>query len=239
MDTIHIDSKNVQMVAHRGVSGLETENTASAFVAAGNRSYYGIETDVHRTADGRFVVFHDDNTQRVAGDAMVVEETTYETLRSLRLKDTDGQRGRNDLRIPSLREYVRICKKYGKVGVLELKNRFEAKDIWRIVSLLEEEEYLPHMIIISFSLENLIDLRAILPDQSAQFLTSKYTDDLIETLKKYHLDLDIHYKALTPERVRELKAAGIVVNCWTVDDPDAARDLIDWGVDQITSNILE
>ena len=86
MDTIHIDSKNVQMVAHRGVSGLETENTASAFVAAGNRSYYGIETDVHRTADGQFVVFHDDNTQRVAGDAMVVEETTYETLRSLRLK---------------------------------------------------------------------------------------------------------------------------------------------------------
>ena len=109
MDTIHIDSKNVQMVAHRGVSGLETENTASAFVAAGNRSYYGIETDVHRTADGQFVVFHDDNTQRVAGDAMVVEETTYETLRSLRLMDTDGQRGRNDLRIPSLREYVRIC----------------------------------------------------------------------------------------------------------------------------------
>ena len=239
MDTIHIDSRGVKMVAHRGVSGLEKENTASAFVAAGNRSYFGIETDVHRTLDGQFVVIHDDNTARVAIDSLDVEKTTFETLRALRLCDTDGEKGRADLRIPTLREYVRICKKYGKVGVLELKNRFDAKDIWRIVSLLEEEEYLPHMIIISFSLENLIDLRAILPEQSAQFLTSKYTDDLIETLKKYHLDLDIHYKALTPERVRELKAAGIVINGWTVDDPDAARDLIDWGVDQITSNILE
>ena len=42
MDTIHIDSRGVKMVAHRGVSGLEKENTASAFVAAGNRSYFGI-----------------------------------------------------------------------------------------------------------------------------------------------------------------------------------------------------
>lgn len=39
MNTISIDSKNVQIIAHRGVSGLEMENTAAAFVAAGNRSY--------------------------------------------------------------------------------------------------------------------------------------------------------------------------------------------------------
>ena len=71
MDTIKIEKKNTLMVAHRGVSGLEKENTLAAFIAAGNRSYYGIETDVHRTADGQFVVFHDDNTQRVAGGRQV------------------------------------------------------------------------------------------------------------------------------------------------------------------------
>ena len=43
------------MVAHRGVSKLERENTMPAFVAAGNRSYYGIETDIHITRDGRFI----------------------------------------------------------------------------------------------------------------------------------------------------------------------------------------
>ena len=51
MDTIKIKKKKVKMIAHRGLSGLERENTCSAFVAAGNRSYFGIETDVHRTAD--------------------------------------------------------------------------------------------------------------------------------------------------------------------------------------------
>ena len=50
MDTIKIEKKNTLMVAHRGVSGLEKENTLAAFIAAGNRSYYGVETDVHRTA---------------------------------------------------------------------------------------------------------------------------------------------------------------------------------------------
>ena len=49
MNTIKVDRKNTLMVAHRGVSGIEKENTCAAFVAAGNRSYYGVETDVHRT----------------------------------------------------------------------------------------------------------------------------------------------------------------------------------------------
>lgn len=53
MDTIKIDKNNVKLIAHRGVSGIERENTAAAFVAAGNRSYYGIETDVHVTKDGK------------------------------------------------------------------------------------------------------------------------------------------------------------------------------------------
>ena len=55
MNTIKFNKKNTQIVAHRGLSGIEVENTNSAFVAAGNRSYYGIETDIHRTKDGRFV----------------------------------------------------------------------------------------------------------------------------------------------------------------------------------------
>ena len=65
MDTVKISHGNTKMIAHRGLSGIEQENTNAAFVAAGNRSYYGIETDVHRTADGQYVIIHDDTTARV------------------------------------------------------------------------------------------------------------------------------------------------------------------------------
>ena len=65
MNTIKFEKKSTQVVAHRGLSGIEKENTNAAFVAAGNRSYYGVETDIHRTADGRFVVCHDDDLKRI------------------------------------------------------------------------------------------------------------------------------------------------------------------------------
>ena len=71
------------MVAHRGVSGLETENTHAAFVAAGNRSYYGIETDVHVTSDGKYVAFHDDETRRLAAEDVIIEQTDFATLRNM------------------------------------------------------------------------------------------------------------------------------------------------------------
>jgi len=102
IDTLHLNSPKPKMIAHRGLSGLELENTNSAFVAAGNRSYYGIETDVHRTADGQYIIIHDDNTKRVGGDEMIVEKTSFETLRAIRLVDKDGQKGRKDLMLPSL-----------------------------------------------------------------------------------------------------------------------------------------
>ena len=108
-DTIHVNLPGVKMVAHRGVSGLERENTCAAFVAAGNRSYFGVETDIHRTADGRYIVFHDDNLTRLLGDGRVVEEMRFDELRALRLTDLDGN-ARGDLLLPTLEEYVHICK---------------------------------------------------------------------------------------------------------------------------------
>ena len=239
MNTIKVKHDNVLMVAHRGCSGLEKENTNAAFVAAGNRSYFGIETDVHRTLDGKFVCFHDDTTGRVAIDNMVVEQTTFDTLRALVLTDRDGQKGRSDLRMPTLQEYVQICKKYGKVGVLELKNTFDVVDLIKIVEIIKAEDYLHGIIFISFSLENMINMRTMLPEQPCQYLLSKWGDDTIEILKKYHLDLDIRHTALTEERIAALHENGIKVNCWTVDDPDRAAELIEWGVDYMTSNILE
>ena len=83
MNTVKIDSKQAVLIAHRGLSGIEKENTNSAFVAAGNRSYYGIETDIRRTLDGRFVAFHDKTLEARAGLEATVEASTFEELSSL------------------------------------------------------------------------------------------------------------------------------------------------------------
>ena len=237
-DTIHVNLPGVKMVAHRGVSGLERENTCSAFVAAGNRSYFGVETDIHRTADGRYIVFHDDNLVRLLGDERVVEETTFDELRALRLTDLDGN-ARGDLLLPTLEEYVHICKKYDKDCVLEIKNHFEPEDIDNVIAIIREIGWLERTVFISFDLPNMICIREKLPQQRAQYLVSTFGDDLLDILKGHHLDLDIKYSSLSAEQVRACHEAGIEVNVWTVNEAADAERLAGYGVDYITSNILE
>lgn len=248
MDTMKIKNGAARMIAHRGLSGLETENSIPAFVAAGNRSYYGIETDVHVTKDGRFVVIHDDTTGRVARENVRVEESDYETIRGIVLKDMCPAAGadqdlcledRRDLIIPSLKEYITICRKYGKMCVLELKNEFLPEDIRRLVGEIQELGYLEHVTFISFALNNMIFLRDLLPGQELYYLTVEYSGEVLDKLKRYGLNLDINYKALTKEAVGELHREGILVNCWTCDDKAQAERLAAWGVDFITTNCLE
>ena len=228
MDTIKIDNKQVKMVAHRGLSGLEKENTCSAFVAACNRAtYFGVETDVHRTADGQYIIFHDDNTARVGIDPMVIEETTFDTLRKLQLTDIDGKRGRIDLTMPTLMEYIEICKKYGKHCVLELKNQFKAADVYKIVGMIEKAGYLDHVIFISFALKNLIYLRRRYPQQPAQFLIKEWDDKVLKALETYNLGIDIYYKSATPENVQKVHALGQEYNVWTVNEAVDGEALVE------------
>ena len=239
MNTVKFDKKNTLVVAHRGLSGLETENTNAAFVAAGNRSYYGIETDIHRTLDGRFIVCHDADLRRVVGENIPVEEVTLATALSTVLFDKDGTKGRADLRPSTLENYISICKKYEKHSVLELKSDFTDEEIAKIAQIIKSYDYLENVTFIAFGFENLVKLRKILPNQSAQFLFSEVTDEIIEKVKEYNLDVDVNFKALTEENVKAFHDAGITVNCWTVNTKEDGERLASWGVDYITTNILE
>ena len=237
-DTVKVNVGFSKMVAHRGVSGLERENTNAAFVAAGQRSYYGIETDVYRTLDGHIVCIHDGNLERVAGVDLRMGEATLEQIREVCMFDHDGKK-RSDLIVPTLDEYIRICAHYRKVGVLELKDAFTEEEICKIVDIIKEEGYLENIIFISFNWDNLILLKKNYPDQAAQFLTGDISDEVIAKLSENKLDIDAHFASLTEENVKKLHDAGITINCWTVDNPEDAERLDKWGVDQITSNILE
>lgn len=237
-NTVKFHKGNVQVVAHRGVSGLETENTCAAFIAAGNRTYYGVETDVYRTADGKFILNHDGNLKRIAGEDLCVEQVSFDVLRAAVLYDKDGIK-RGDLHLASVDEYIRICKKYGKIAVLELKSNFTDEEIARLCAQIEALDYLDGVTFIAFNIENLIKVRALYPNQPCQFLTGEVSDEIIAKLFELKMDLDVHYHSLTKERVDAFHAAGIKINCWTVDNVADAERLAAWGVDYITSNILE
>lgn len=242
MNTKKINAPGVKMVAHRGLSGIERENTCPAFIAAANRSYWGIETDVHVTKDGKFVIIHDETTTRVSCESVKinVEESTWDEIRDIILPDKDGSFVRRDIRVPLLSEYIAICKKYGKIPVLELKNTFARDDMKGMIEEIESLDYLESVTFISFSWKNCINLREFLPEAKIQWLTGEWFDDeRFEELKKYNFALDIYYGSLDEEKVKRLHDNGIEVNCWTCDNPEKGELLASWGVDYITSNILE
>ncbi len=76
--------------AHRGLHNKEKsipENSMAAFAAAVKQGY-GIELDIHLTADDRIVVFHDDTLTRMCGVDRAIEDCTYEELHRYTLLDT-------------------------------------------------------------------------------------------------------------------------------------------------------
>ena len=243
MNTIKVDNQKVKMIAHRGLSGLERENTCSAFVAAGNRSYFGIETDIHRTVDGEYVIIHDETTTRVSENkySLNVEENSYPLLKDIVLPDIDGSFNRIDLRLPRLIDYIKICKKYEKIAVLELKNRFEEEHIKEVIEIIKGEDYLDKVIFISFSFDNCKIVRKLLPAQDVQWLLAEeITDKILGILDEYRLNLDTAYQAIvSKEVVEKVHKLGLTVNCWTCDNKETAEKLIEYGVDYITTNILE
>ena len=240
MNTIRFEDKgNIKMIAHRGVSGLERENTCPAFVAAGVKSYYGIETDVHVTKDGKIIVIHDDNLKRVAGLDMVVEESTFDELRQVRMLDTDNKTPRLDLFLPSLEEYIAICRKYDKQAILELKNAMPEDKVWEIAEIIKGLGWFERTTFISFAGGNLLSLRKKYPKANAQFLTEKNDEETYRFMVDNKLDADLCGLCVTKEFVDKLHAAGLVVNCWTLDSLEHAQLAKAYGVDMITTNILE
>jgi len=240
MNTIKLDNKKKTLIiAHRGVSDLEPENTAAAFLAAGNRTHYGIETDIWATKDGYYLCNHDGRTGRIAEVDLEIPENTFADLRAVKLRDIDGVADRGELILPTFKEYLKICKKYGKVAVPELKPLYTLEQIREITDIAKELDYLDNTCFISFTLENLDLVKELYPEQECQLLTGCWTDDLPDMLAARKMGLDIHFGQLSRERVAACHAKGVEVNAFTVNDTEAAEPLIEWGVDYITSNILE
>ena len=227
------------MIAHRGVSGLERENTCPAFVAAGVKSYYGVETDVRMTKDGKFIICHDGDLMRVGGLNISIEESTFAELRKVRLKDTDDVTAREDLCLPSLQEYIAICRKYDKQSILELKGEIPENKIVKMVELIQSMGWYERTTFISFCGDNLTILKKNFPNADIQFLSMKCGEEEIAFMERHGFDADLFHKVITKDLVDALHAKGIKVNCWTVDDLDTAARMRDYGVDFITSNILE
>lgn len=233
--TVKIDKRAALMVAHRGLSAINTENTLPAFEYAGTRSHYGVECDVHITKDGKYVIFHDDDTGRLCDKKLAIEESAFAELRALKFNDDMSGK----LCIPTLEEFLEIVAQSGKHAFIELKRLMPERNIREIIDICARKYDLNNITFISFELDNLVAVRRKDNSVSAMYLTCEINDDVINALLAHGLGLDVYWERLTPENIELLHSHGVAVNCWTCDDKTVAERLVALGVDYITTDILE
>lgn len=84
-----LDTSGPVAIAHRGGALENVENTLVAFEHSVSLGYRYAETDVHATADGQLVAFHDDDLARITDGEHRgrIGELSYSELRKIRLED--------------------------------------------------------------------------------------------------------------------------------------------------------
>lgn len=154
-------------IAHRGLHDCDApENSLKAFENAVNKGV-AAELDVRLTKDGRIVVFHDSDLNRMCSADVRVSDMTYEQLSTFRLKDSDEK-------IPLLSEVLRLVN--GRVPLLiEIK---DGAPIWtlekRLCHLLKS--YKGEYAVESFNPFSLLWFRLFAPDVFRGQLISTHKD---------------------------------------------------------------
>ncbi len=111
-----VDTEETEIVAHRGFIAGGVENTLPALQAAAKAGADRVEFDVMETKDGKFVVMHDANLQRLAGKNLNVKDLTQDELTKITVR-ADGM----EAKIPSLEEWIQLSIQLNLPQLLEIK----------------------------------------------------------------------------------------------------------------------
>jgi glycerophosphoryl diester phosphodiesterase len=219
---------NVQVIAHRGASKAEKENTLAAFRRAGEMGSHAVELDVRRTADGRMAIHHD----AALADGRLIFQTHSSELPA-------------DL--PNLDEALDACA--GMWVNIEIKNYpqdpdFDETDMLAAtVARYLEKRGDDHRWLISCFHRGTVDaMRTLRPEVRTAWLTmgvrpEEYEKTARSLANSGHTALHPYFGHVTKECIDVFHSHGVQVNSWTVDDPAKMAELVQWGIDGLCTNV--
>lgn len=235
------------VIAHRGDSHNFPENTLSAFRAAATVGADGCEFDVRATRDGQIVVLHDDSLDRTTRPRVSKEKKnklSTRTLDEVKKLDAGSWKGAQFAgeKIPTLDEALSVLKNSPCRPVIEVKEEGLETGI---LDALNKSNLADRAIIIAFSTEVVKNFRRLAPQIPVALLKggkapgnkNKFAKELIAHTRALDISIvNLQHTLLSPELIAILHKNGITIWTWTVDDPHRMQELIDWGIDGITTN---
>jgi len=239
MNTIKIDKYFKGMVANRGLSGIETENTIFAFLAAVNRSYFGISGDLSVSKDGKIIVTRDDTLLRLGLLNLYIPSFQYDELKKFALVDRKTQNLNSNVFIPQLSDLLSIASAYRKTAFLRLGKYIKHEHIDRILEEINEY-YNPNFVyFVSDNRKNLQYINKNFPNNDIFLSVSKVDEDVFDFCKNNGFNLHIDANHLNKEIVKNMHLIGLKVSVGVVNDKTQAEKLIKNDVDYVFTDILE
>ncbi len=212
------------VVAHRGASAYEPENTLRSVRRALEIGADAVEIDVRLSADGVPVVIHDETVDRTTDGTGRVAEMTLDDLRRLDAGQGEG--------IPTLEEILDEVRGRAILFV-ELKVDEAALPSLRLV---RDVGMLDEVLFISFSQNALSRVRADEEGAHIGLIYFKPSDGIVGA-KKLGCEFVLpYYRLATGKAIAFAHRMGLRVVPWTVDDLETARELKRRGADGVASN---
>ena len=222
------------VIAHRGYTALGVENTLSSLRGASDAGADVVEMDIQETADQRFVVIHDTDLQRLAGDPRDVYDLDAAELSRLVVR----QGGFED-RIPTLEEYLGEADDLGIRVLVEVKpHGHEAPGFAeRVVAVMERLDPDRRHSIQSLDPAIVDRIAAADPERTVVLVTGFQIGDAPRTAADAVAIEDWSY---SDEMLVRLRDEGKQLFVWTVDDPALLEEYVGRGVDGvITDRVAE
>jgi glycerophosphoryl diester phosphodiesterase len=240
------------IIAHRGSSFSEPENTIAAFRRAVEDGADGIEMDVRLAADGVAVVIHDSDLKRTAGIPGRVSRLSSEQLSMIdvgatfRKNGSNGKQPNPNHRLPTLVEVLQELSDFP--GLLYIELKCKERDAERLaVSVsrsLSTQKLAAEVVIKSFRLSALTHFRHYCPDVRTAAL---FAPKILALLRKEkHLvriavelgvsEISLHRSLVTRKLMKKASRRGLPVAVWTADHPRWVKRAIRLGVKAIITN---
>ncbi len=219
----------MQIIAHRGASGLAPENTLKAIRLALALGAGAIEIDV-QLADGELWVFHDRRLERCTDGSGVLTAQSRAYLASLDAGEGEG--------IPTLWQVMEAIAGQAELHI-ELKGAQTADEVARLTRRAETElGFAPtQWVVSSFHHPELARFAALRPDILLGALTSTIPLTLAKfaaELGAWSLNCDVDF--VDQALVQDAHDRGLKVLVYTVDESADQAMLAAIGVDGIFTN---
>jgi glycerophosphoryl diester phosphodiesterase len=174
---MQIQKEDLSLIAHRGYTKDAPENTLASIKAAGEAGFWGCEFDIRRTADGMWVLMHDETLLRTLESDIAIREVSYADLQAYSYgRDEDDAH----IRIPTLEEALLLCKSYNMMAYVEVKSA-EMPTVYaeEIYEILKDCDMEGGSTVISFNESFAACMKAIAPHIFTALLTKSLSEDTI------------------------------------------------------------